>query len=174
MEKNEVESRSSTTERTISSGLLLLWGCRKGIKRLMETVGRPLRRTPIPEHQIVKAFHRNPLAAILLLILFSGVALTRATETKIWAELSGEKALSHVQRLVDLGPHPGGSDVSGKARDYIEQQLRDSGWQVTRQAFNDDTPRGKIHFVNLIARFSSGANQASPSLLLCSHYHRKS
>ena len=141
----------------------------------METVGRPPRRTPIPEHQMVKAFHRNALqlAAILLLILFSGIALTRATETKIWKELSGEKALSHVQRLVDLGPHPGGSDASGKARDYIEQQLRDSGWQVTRQAFTDDTPRGKIHFVNLIARFSSDANQASPSFLLCSHYDTK-
>jgi len=155
--------------------LLLLWGCRKRIKRLMETVGRPPRRTPIPEHQIVEAFHRTALqlAAILLLILFSDVALTRAAETKIWEELSGEKALAHVQRLVDLGPHPGGSDASGKARDYIEQQLRDSGWQVTRQAFNDDTPRGKIHFVNLIARFSSDANQASPSFLLCSHYDTK-
>src|SRR5438309_11042708 len=109
IEKSAVESRSRTPELTISSGLLLLAGCRKGIKRLMETVRRPPRRTPIPEHQIVKAFHRNPLAAILLLILFSGVALTRATERKIWEELSGEKALAHVQRLVDLGPHPGGS-----------------------------------------------------------------
>src|SRR6266576_2344328 len=99
MEKNAVESRSSTTERMISSGLLLLWGCRKGIKRLMETVGRPPRRTPIPEHQIVEAFHRPALqlAAILLLILFSDIAPSRATETNIWEEFSGEKALAHVQ-----------------------------------------------------------------------------
>src|SRR5207244_11542002 len=48
-----------------------------------------------------------------------------------------------------------------------------SGWQVTRQAFADDTPRGKIHFVNLIARFSGDANAASPSFLLCSHYDTK-
>ena len=140
----------------------------------MEIVGR-LCQTPISEHQIVKAFHRNALqlAVILLLILFSGIAPTRATETKIWEEFSGEKALAHVQRLVDLGPHPAGSEAIEKARDYIEEQLQHSGWRVTRQAFTDDTPRGKIHFVNLIARFAGEANAANPSFLLCSHYDTK-
>ena len=109
-------------------------------------------------------------AAILLLTLFSGVVPILATEIKIWEEFSGEKALAHVQRLVGLGPHPAGSDAIEKARDYIEAHLRHSGWQVTRQAFTDDTPRGKIHFVNLIARFGGEAN---PSLLLCSHYDTK-
>jgi Zn-dependent M28 family amino/carboxypeptidase len=140
----------------------------------METVVR-LCQTPIPEHQLVKAFHRNALqlAAILLLILFSGIAPIRATEIKIWEEFSGEKALAHVQRLVDLGPRPAGSDAIEKARDYIEAQLRHSGWRVTRQAFTDDTPRGKTHFVNLIARFGGEANTTFPSLLLCSHYDAK-
>src|SRR4029077_13364223 len=174
MVKSGGESRSSTTERTISSGLLLFLDCRRRTKRLMETVG-PGCKTPILEHQVVKAFHRNAvqLAAILLLILFSGVAPIRATEVKIWEEFSVQKALAHVQRLVDLGPHPAGSDAIEKARDYIEAQLRHSGWQVTRQAFTDDTPRGKIHFVNLIARFAGNANSTSPSLLLCSHYDTK-
>jgi len=99
---------------------------------------------------------------------------SRASDVRIWEEVSGEKALAHVQRLVDLGPHPAGSDAIEKARDYIEDQLRHSGWQVTRQAFTDDTPRGKIHFVNLIARFSGDADTAAPSFLLCSHYDTKS
>jgi glutaminyl-peptide cyclotransferase len=113
------------------------------------------------------------LAAILLLMSFLQVNPSRAAEIKIWEEFSGEKAVDHVQRLVDLGPHPAGSDAIEKTRDYIEEQLRHSGWQVTRQAFTDDTPRGKIHFVNLIARFSGDANAASPSFLLCSHYDTK-
>ena len=96
-----------------------------------------------------------------------------AAEAKIWEEFSGEKALAHVQRLVDLGPHPAGSVAIEKARNYIEAQLRHSGWQVTRQSFTDDTPRGKTHFVNLIARFAGDASPASPSLLLCSHYDTK-
>src|SRR5437762_9350491 len=109
--------------------------------------------------------------------VFLGLALgpdsQRASQPKIWEEFSGDKALAHVQRLVDLGPRPPGSEAIEKARDYVEQQLRHSGWQVTRQAFTDDTPRGKIHFVNLIARFSGDANAVSPSFLLCSHYDTK-
>ena len=96
-----------------------------------------------------------------------------AAEPKVWEGFSGEKALAHVQRLVDLGPRPAGSEAIEKARDYIEEQLRHSGWQVTRQAFTDNTPRGKTHFVNLIARFPGDANAASPSFLLCSHYDTK-
>ena len=47
------------------------------------------------------------LAAILLLMSFLQVNPSRAAETKIWEEFSGDKALANVQRLVDLGPHPG-------------------------------------------------------------------
>jgi len=98
---------------------------------------------------------------------------SRAAETKIWEQFSGEKAFVHVQRLVDLGPHPAGSDAIEKVRNYIEEQLRHSGWQVTRQAFSDDTPRGKVQFVNLIARFPGDGNASSSSFLLSSHYDTK-
>jgi glutaminyl-peptide cyclotransferase len=111
------------------------------------------------------------LQLIVTLILCAGSS--RAAQTKIWEEFSGEKAFVHVQRLVDLGPRPAGSDALEKARNYIEEQLRHSGWQVTRQAFTDDTPRGKLHFVNLIARFSGDGNAAPPSFLLSSHYDTK-
>src|SRR6266508_3370696 len=115
------------------------------------------------------------IAPLLLIVLASVTCLnsSHAAETKIWEQFSGEKALAHVQRLVDLGPHPAGSQAIEKARDYMEEQLRHSGWQVTRQAFTDDTPRGKVRFVNLIARFSGDGKAASPSLLLCSHYDTK-
>src|SRR6516162_9304579 len=140
----------------------------------MKTVGR-LCQTPIRECVLVKAFHRNALqfAAIVSLVLFSQVDSSDAAEMKIWEEFSGEKALAHVQRLVDFGPRPAGSEAIEKARDYIEDQLRRSGWQVTRQAFTDDSPQGKIQFVNLIARFSGEKKAASPSFLLCSHYDTK-
>ena len=97
----------------------------------------------------------------------------RAAPANIWEEFSGEKAFAHIQRLVDFGPRPAGSKALEKSRDYIEDQLRRSGWQVTRQAFSDDTPRGKIQFVNLIAQFSGQGKAASPSFLLCSHYDTK-
>jgi glutaminyl-peptide cyclotransferase len=93
-----------------------------------------------------------------------------AAQTKIWEEFSGEKALAHVQRLVDFGPRPSGSEAIEKSRHYIEDQLRRAGWQVTRQGFTDDTPRGKVEFVNLVAQFPG---HAAPLFLLCSHYDTK-
>jgi hypothetical protein len=116
------------------------------------------------------------ITPLLLLLAVAWIVFAQqscAAEAKIWEEFSGEKALAHVQQLVDLGPHPAGSDAIEKARDYIEAQLRHSGWQVTRQAFIDDTPRGKVHFVNLIARFGGDATPPPSSFLLCSHYDTK-
>jgi Zn-dependent M28 family amino/carboxypeptidase len=98
--------------------------------------------------------------------------MIRAAEPRIWEEFSGEKALTHVQRLVDFGPRPSGSQAIEKSRHYIEDQLRRFGWQVTRQAFTDNSPRGKVQFVNLIAQFPSQGN-AAPLFLLCSHYDTK-
>jgi len=123
----------------------------------------------------VNSLLRYSNSALLRLVVTLTIcaASSRAAETKIWEEFSGEKALLHVQHLVDLGPHPVGSDAIEKAREYIEAQLRHSGWQVTRQGFTDETPRGKVRFVNLIARFSGNGNAVTPSFLLCSHYDTK-
>jgi glutaminyl-peptide cyclotransferase len=131
--------------------------------------------TPIAECTFVRKFHTIPVhfAAIPLVYLFFAVNSSRAADTKIWEEYSGEKALGHVEKLVELGPHPAGSDAIEKARDYIEEKLRNSGWQISRQAFTDDTPQGKVHFVNLIARFQNDSHGTSPSFLFCSHYDTK-
>ena len=116
-------------------------------------------------------YSATPLLLFALASIISPDA-SRATETKIWQEISGEKALAHVQRLVDFGPRPSGSGAIEKSRHYIEDQLRRSGWRVTRQAFTDDTPRGRVQFVNLIAQFPDQGNTA-PLFLLCSHYDTK-
>jgi glutaminyl-peptide cyclotransferase len=122
----------------------------------------------------MKRMYPSALVSFLLVFLvwFVGAEPSRASQSKVWEEFSGEKALAHVRQLVDFGPRPPGSDAIEKSRDYIENQLRLSGWEVTRQAFTDDTPRGKIRFVNLIARFPAQRNSA-PSFLLCSHYDTK-
>lgn len=140
----------------------------------MEIVGR-LYQTPIQKHWWIAVFARKALqiAPILFLLSFVQVVSLRAAETKIWEEFSGDKALAHVQRLVDFGPRPAGSKAIEKSRDYIENQLHRSGWQVTRQAFSDDTPRGKMRFVNLIAEFPGQGNASSSLFLLCSHYDTK-
>lgn len=82
--------------------------------------------------------------------------------------------MEHVQRLVDLGPRPSGSEAIEKSRGYISKQLEQTGWLVTRQGFTDTTPRGSVEFVNLSARFGSPEKAANADLfLLGSHYDTK-
>src|SRR5438094_4484734 len=110
--------------------------------------------------------------ASLLCLCFLWTSCSKAPPKKIWEDFSGEKALAHVQSLVDLGPRPAGSDALVSARAYIEEQLESCGWKVTEQAFVDPTPRGGVKFVNLIARFGRGA-KSNGVFLLCSHYDTK-
>ncbi|MEY2495452.1 MAG: glutaminyl-peptide cyclotransferase [Verrucomicrobiota bacterium] len=96
---------------------------------------------------------------------------TNANGVKIWEQFSGEKALAHVQTMVDFGPRPPASEAIEKTRTYLTKQLESFGWKVERQTFADETPRGKVQFVNLIATFA--AKERAPSFLVCSHYDTK-
>ena len=114
-------------------------------------------------------------AALLALGILAGCdratsESARIRQKKIWEDFSGDKALAHVQAMVDFGPRPSGTEAIEKTRAYLIKQLETSGWKVERQSFSDDTPRGKVQFVNLIATFGS---QTAPSFLGCSHYDTK-
>jgi glutaminyl-peptide cyclotransferase len=108
--------------------------------------------------------------SFLCLILATSCA--KAAPDKIWTQFSGDKALAHVQRLVDLGPRTPQSEAIEKSRAYIKQELNSSGWRVTEQPFTDETPRGPVRFVNLIARFGT-IGKTTDLFLLCSHYDTK-
>src|SRR5207237_6816390 len=115
---------------------------------------------------------RSSLAFIALILLAAcDRANTQSQQTdqrKIWEDFSGEKALAHVQAMVDFGPRPPGTDAIEKTRTYLSKQLDLFGWKVTRQTFTDDTPRGKVEFVNLIATF--GGKNSAPTFVICSNY----
>jgi hypothetical protein len=106
------------------------------------------------------------------LCLILATSCTKAAPDKIWTQFSGDKALAHVQRLVDLGPRTPQSEAIEKSRAYIKQELNSSGWRVTEQPFTDETPRGQVRFVNLIARFGA-IGKTTDLFLLCSHYDTK-
>ena len=106
------------------------------------------------------------------LCLILAISCAKAAPDKIWTQFSGDKALAHVQRLVDLGPRTPQSEAIEKSRAYIKQELNSSGWRVTEQPFTDETPRGRVRFVNLIARFGT-IGKTTDLFLLCSHYDTK-
>ena len=112
--------------------------------------------------------------AILAVVVLGGCdrvnTQSGGSQKKIWEDFSGEKALAHVQAMVDLGPRPPGTDAIEKTRGYLIKQLEATGWKVERQTFTNDTPRGKVQFVNLIATFGA---TSSPAFLVCSHYDTK-
>src|SRR5260370_2402376 len=106
------------------------------------------------------------------LCLILATSCDQAAPDKIWNQFSGDKALAHVQRLVGLGPRTPQSEAIEKSRAYIKQELNSSGWRVTEQPFTDETPRGQVRFVNLIARFAAIA-ETTDLFLLCSHHYPK-
>ena len=118
---------------------------------------------------------RSTLSRALFLATFAilsgqGCSLRSAP---LWENFSGEKAFAHVRHLVDLGPRPAGSEALEKSRLYIIEQLKSAGWTVARSEFSDQTPRGKVTFVNLIARFGTSEKKEAAQFLLCSHYDTK-
>lgn len=100
-----------------------------------------------------------------------------AGPAELWKEFSGAKAFEEVRQQVLIGPRPSGTPALEKARGLIESSLKKSGWQVERQTFTDETPRGPITFVNLIARYVPPGQATAPTntqkAIVCSHYDTK-
>jgi glutaminyl-peptide cyclotransferase len=96
---------------------------------------------------------------------------------EIWKEFSGDKAFAEVRKQLEVGPRPAGSPELEKARLLIEESLRRAGWEVERQTFTDETPRGAVQFSNIIARYSASGVQPVPRdtqrAIVCSHYDTK-
>jgi hypothetical protein len=96
---------------------------------------------------------------------------------ELWKEFSGTRAFEEVRKQVEAGARPAGSPALEKARALIEASLKASSWQVERQTFSEETPRGPVNFVNLVARYLPPGMKAAPAqtqrAIVCSHYDTK-
>ena len=61
------------------------------------------------------------------------------------------RAWEDLRQLVAIGPRPAGSPAIEDTRKYIKRQLAAAGVSETDQAWDDRTPLGTVHMVNLIA-----------------------
>jgi Zn-dependent M28 family amino/carboxypeptidase len=80
------------------------------------------------------------------------------------------RAWEHLRQLVAIGPRPAGSAAIEETRAYIKKQLAASGVSVSEQAWDDQTPTGKVHMVNLIATIPGAKKDR---IVISGHYDTK-
>src|SRR6188474_3241916 len=83
------------------------------------------------------------------------------------AAFDANRAWEHLRQLVALGPRPAGSPTLDQARTYIRTQLSASGVAVAEQSWDDQTPAGRVHMVNLVATIPGASRQR---LVIAGHY----
>jgi Zn-dependent M28 family amino/carboxypeptidase len=80
------------------------------------------------------------------------------------------RAYEHLRRQVACGPRPAGSAALAQCRQYILEQLKAAGIVAREQAFDADTPLGRVRMVNIIATVPG---KRSDRIALATHYDTK-
>jgi Zn-dependent M28 family amino/carboxypeptidase len=108
--------------------------------------------------------------SVLLMALLGVATVAGLTAAVPPASFDGNRAYEHLRQVVAFGPRPAGSPALESTRQYIRTQLAGAGIEVADQPFDADTPVGRIHMVNLIARIPG----TSPDrLVFAGHYDTK-
>ena len=81
-----------------------------------------------------------------------------------------DRAWGHLRQLVAIGPRPSGSPALEEARAYIRKQLAVAGCTTADQAWDEQTPIGKVRMVNLIATIPGARKDR---IVFAGHYETK-
>jgi Zn-dependent M28 family amino/carboxypeptidase len=111
------------------------------------------------------------------------LALIAAIGTIAWGQAAAPpfdsgRAWEHLRQLVVIGPRPAGSAALDQTRKYIKSQLASAGVTVVEQPWDEATPTGNVHMVNLIAtipgtRPEGGPGARSDRIVISGHYDTK-
>jgi glutaminyl-peptide cyclotransferase len=82
------------------------------------------------------------------------------------------RAYADLLKMVEIGPRPAGSPELEKTRAYIRRELKAAGLTVQEQAFDADTPSGKVHMINLSATVP-GRTTNKGRIVIGGHYDTK-
>jgi glutaminyl-peptide cyclotransferase len=102
----------------------------------------------------------RPLVAILLVVQAAAPA-PKFDSGRAWADL---------RQLFAIGPRPAGSEALEQSRKYMKEQLAGAGVALVEQAWDDETPLGKVRMVNLIATLPGARKER---LVIAGHYDTK-
>jgi len=100
--------------------------------------------------------------ATALLVLQSAPAPPKFDSSRAWNDL---------RQVVALGPRPAGSPAVEQTRQYIKSQLASLKTVTVRdQAWDDTTPAGPVHMVNVIATIPGASKDR---LIIAGHFDTK-
>jgi glutaminyl-peptide cyclotransferase len=110
-------------------------------------------------------------AHVALCSLLSALAVVCAAQQPAApVNFDSGRAYEHLRQMVNMGPRPAGSPAIERTRGYITDQLKALGIAVVPQAFDAQTPIGRIHMVNLIATIPGARKER---IVLAGHYDTK-
>jgi glutaminyl-peptide cyclotransferase len=92
------------------------------------------------------------------------------TPTVAKSNFDGDRALDQVRKQVEFGPRPAGSAELEKTRNYIIDQLKSYGLNVTTDEFHATTPIGDRRMVNVTAEIPG---ESTDVIIISSHYDTK-
>jgi Zn-dependent M28 family amino/carboxypeptidase len=98
------------------------------------------------------------------------VTLVLLLQTPALPPFDSGRAWEHLRQMVAIGPRPAGSPALEATRRYIKAQLAAQGVAVAEQAWDDETPLGKTHMVNLIATIPGARKDR---IVISGHYDTK-
>src|SRR5580658_8075600 len=82
----------------------------------------------------------------------------------------GKRAFDHVAKQVSFGPRPSGSPAIAQTQDYLLAELKSYGCTAEVDAFNSDTPAGRIPMKNILVKIPGDKPGV---ILLGTHYDTK-
>src|SRR6266508_4239947 len=98
------------------------------------------------------------------------VASVLAVQTAAAPKFDSGRAWADLRQLVAIGPRPAGSAAIEQSRKYLKDQLAAAGVPVSEQAWDDETPLGKVRMVNLIATIPGARKER---IIVAGHYDTK-
>ena len=113
---------------------------------------------------------RNEAPPAARVSISSGSKSNSSPTAPLVVAFNGERAMDHVRKQIEIGPHPPGTPELARTRDYIINELKSYGLLVSTDQFKATTPKGEKQMVNITGEIPG---ESKDSIIISSHYDTK-
>ena len=126
---------------------------------------RSTRNPPSTQSSLRRICSAVSASSVLIVAALAATVLAQAPP-----KFDSNRAWEDLRQLVAIGPRPSGSAAIEQTRKYMKDRLAATGVAVTDQAWDDETPLGTVHMVNLIATIPGTRKDR---IVISGHYDTK-